>query len=149
MSEVELRKIIDLAIEELGDKATKENVAAVVTEVIESYKRGAPQVALSVERESSVFHNPSSGRMIVTAFGKNSPGIVSVITTELAKYQCDLQDVSQKIMQDLFTLIMLVDISKSTTDFQTLKKNLNEKGAAIGVQVFVQHEDIFRAMHRV
>jgi ACT domain-containing protein len=60
-----------------------------------------------------------------------------------------LQDVSQKIMQEFFTLIMIVDISKSPSNFAQVKTALVQSGEKIGVQVFAQHEDLFKAMHRV
>jgi ACT domain-containing protein len=145
MSEEQLRKIVDLAIEELGAKATKENVQAVVAEVVKEYEKGAPSLTLSMIKENS----PSNGRMIITAFGKNKTGIVSTLSATLAEHQCDLQDVSQKIMQEFFTLIMIVDISKSPSNFAQVKTALVQSGEKIGVQVFAQHEDLFKAMHRV
>lgn len=148
MTEAEIRRIVDLAIEELGEKATKETVQAVVAEVMKEYEKGAPSLTLS-DRNLHVPSTHDSGRIIVTAFGKNRVGIVSALTTALAEHQCDLQDVSQKIMQEFFTLIMVVDISKSPSNFTQILDALTKAGEKVGVKVQAQHEDIFKAMHRV
>lgn len=156
VSETNLKKIISIAIDELGNEATKENVEAVVGQVLEEFEKGSPSLTLDAARSKPFGTNAnasatseSTGRIIVTAFGQNHPGIMSGLTDVLARHGCDLQDVSQKIMQDLFTLIMLVDISKAKADFQKLKTELSGVGEKIGVRVSVQHEDIFKAMHRV
>ena len=149
VSETQLRRIIDLAIEELGADATQATVQAVVADVLKEYEKGLPSLALSATRTTAPRQNYTSGRIIVTAFGKNAPGIVSGITSVLAAHGCDLQDVSQKILQDVFTLIMLVDISTSSADFLKLKAELATVSEKLGVQLIAQHEDIFRAMHRV
>lgn len=148
MTEAELRRIIDLAIEELGEKATKENVEAVVSEVIKEYEKGAPSLTLSNARPPQSA-SQETGRMLVTAFGKNRVGIMSALAGVLAEHQCDLQDVSQKIMQEFFTLIMVADISKSPSNFMQIRDALLRAGERLGVSVHAQHEDIFKAMHRV
>ncbi len=148
MTESEIRRIIDLAIEELGEKATKETVEAVVAEVLKEYEKGAPSLTLS-NPNPPLPKEQDSGRILVTAFGKNRVGIMSALTTALAEHQCDLQDVSQKMMQEFFTLIMIVDISKSPSNFMQIAESLTKAGEKVGVKVQVQHEDIFKAMHRV
>lgn len=148
MTETEIRRIIDLAIEELGERATKEAVQAVVAEVVKEYEKGAPSLTLSSPKPP-VPAAHDTGRILVTAFGKNRVGIVSALTTALAEHQCDLQDVSQKIMQDFFTLIMVVDISKSPSSFTQILEALSKAGEKVGVKVQAQHEEIFKAMHRV
>ncbi|MFQ3599105.1 MAG: ACT domain-containing protein [Chloroherpetonaceae bacterium] len=148
MTETEIRRIIDLAIEELGEKATKETVQAVVAEVMKEYEKGAPSLTLSIPKPP-VPASHDTGRILVTAFGKNRVGIVSALTAALAEHQCDLQDVSQKIMQEFFTLIMVVDISKSPSSFTQILDALSKAGEKVGVKVQAQHEDIFKAMHRV
>lgn len=148
MTEAEIRRIIDLAIEELGEKATKETVQAVVAEVIKEYEKGAPSLTLS-NPSPPTLPTQDTGKILVTAFGKNRVGIVSALTTALAEHQCDLLDVSQKIMQEFFTLIMVVDISKSPSSFAQILESLLKAGEKVGVKVQAQHEELFKAMHRV
>lgn len=139
----EIEKITQAAMKELGPSATPEKIHQIVADVVSELERGAPSITLSPEKISS------EGKVIVTAFGKNQPGILFQITKALFELNFDIQDVSQKIVQDFFTLIIIVDISKSAGDFNQLKTRLTQTGEQLGVRVFVQHEDIFKSMYRV
>ena len=87
--------------------------------------------------------------MVITVTGKDRTGIVANISSVLAENNVNILDIRQTIMDDLFTMIMLVDISNAKEDFLTLKKKLNEVGEKIGVKIIAQHEDIFKYMHRI
>ncbi len=87
--------------------------------------------------------------MVISVIGKDRPGIVAGIANVLAKHNANILDISQTIMQDLFTMIMLVDISNIDVDFSKLKEELEKTGKELGVEVIVQHEDIFKYMHRI
>lgn len=89
------------------------------------------------------------GRVILTSFGVNRPGIVAKITGVLADLNCDLQDISQKIMQEFFTLIMMIDITNSPKNFREIQEELNKVSAEMNIKIFVQHEDIFQYMFRI
>jgi len=88
-------------------------------------------------------------RVVITVTGKDKVGIVAKIASTLAENNVNILDIRQSIMGDLFTMIMLVDISKSKSDFEELVKKLHSVGEEIGVKVIVQHEDIFKYMHRI
>ncbi|WP_457612012.1 ACT domain-containing protein [Methanocaldococcus sp.] len=88
-------------------------------------------------------------RVVVSVIGKDKPGIVAGISGVLAENNANILDISQTIMDDLFAMIMLVDISNIKKEFSQLKKELEEKGKELGVEVIVQHEDIFKYMHRI
>ncbi len=88
-------------------------------------------------------------RVVISVIGQDRTGIVAGISKVLADNNVNILDISQTILNDLFAMIMLVDISKSKTDFPTLKKELEDVGKQLGVQVIVQHEDIFKYMHRI
>jgi ACT domain-containing protein len=151
LTEDEVRKIVNVTIDELGENATTEMVQSVVKEVVKELERGTPALTLlpdGLSLKGSVMSH-DSGRFIVTAFGKNQSGILSGLTGVLGKHDCDVQDVSQKMMQEFFTLIMLVDISKSKSDFKTIYNELAAEGEKLSVRVLAQHESIFQAMHRV
>jgi len=90
-----------------------------------------------------------SSRVVVTVLGQDRVGIVAGISAVLAENQVNIIDISQSIMGDLFTMIMLVDMAKSTLGLLELKEKLEAKGAELGVQIMVQREEVFRAMHRV
>ena len=104
----------------------------------------------AIEQEWSKNNNgQSSGRVILTAFGCNNPGIVSSITASLSKANCDILDISQKIMQEFFTMIMLIDITNSPKDLKDIQNEMNKISADLGIKIFIQHEDVFRYMHRI
>jgi len=88
-------------------------------------------------------------RVIIAAFGKNRPGVVAAITKELAELNCNIEDISQTIMQDFFSMIMVVDISACGLEFASLSDKIKSTEAQLGMKVYVMHEDIFRYMHRI
>ena len=88
-------------------------------------------------------------RVVVSVIGQDRTGIVAGISKVLAENNANILDISQTIMDNLFAMIMLVDISNAKVDFATLKKELEKTGDELGVKVIVQHEDIFKYMHRI
>ncbi|NLY42530.1 MAG: ACT domain-containing protein [Clostridiaceae bacterium] len=88
-------------------------------------------------------------RAVITVIGKDRVGIIAAISSILANCNVNILDISQTIMQDMFTMIMMVDISKMCTDFSTLSDRLENKGKELGLSVRIQHEDIFNSMHRI
>ncbi len=89
------------------------------------------------------------GRVIVTVVGQDKIGIIAGVSGILAKYQVNILDISQTILQDFFTMIMIVDLAKAVVNLQELQQLLKEQGQEIGVQIHAQHEDIFKYMHRI
>ncbi|GAW92597.1 ACT domain-containing protein [Calderihabitans maritimus] len=90
-----------------------------------------------------------SQRVIVTVFGKDKVGIIAGVTSVLAECNANILDISQTILQEFLTMIMIVDISKCRVDLATLQKRLDEKGQELGVKITAQHEEIFDFMHRI
>ena len=88
-------------------------------------------------------------KAIVTVIGKDKPGIIAKVSTALADNQVNIEDISQTLMQDNFTMLMLCDLEKSVLSLSQLKNSLVELGEKIGVSIHVQHEDIFNAMHKI
>jgi ACT domain-containing protein len=94
--------------------------------------------------------SPESGsRIVIAVIGRDRPGIMAGVTAVLASRSANILDVSQTIMSGLFTMIMLTDVAGINTSFAELKKELEDHGRAQGLSIIVQHEDLFRAMHRV
>jgi len=81
--------------------------------------------------------------------GVDRVGIVAGISSLLANYNVNIEDISQTIMQGIFVMAMIVDISNMSSSFSELKRALQEKGKELGVEVWVQREEIFKAMHRI
>ena len=88
-------------------------------------------------------------KAIVTVIGKDKVGIIAQDSTVLAENMVNILDISQTILQDYFTMIMLVDLSKMKISFSELNKKLDEKGKTIGLQIKIQREEVFKAMHQV
>ncbi len=88
-------------------------------------------------------------RAIITVIGKDKVGIIAGVSNVLAGHNVNILDITQTTMQDVFTMIMLVDISASNVPFAVLSENLEKKGQEIGLSVRIQHEDIFNSMHRI
>ncbi len=91
----------------------------------------------------------AESRIVIAVIGRDRPGIMAGVTAVLAQRQANILDVSQTIMSDLFTMVMLVDIKGISGAFAGLKKELEGHGQKEGLSIVVQHEEIFRAMHRV
>lgn len=140
LTEEELRKITLSAIEELGDKATPENVKQVVSKAVEKY---------GTEENRTAQTTQDSGRIILTSFGMNKPGVVASITGAFSEANCDIQDISQKLMGEFFTMIMIIDITNSEKDLSGIQENMNKVAEELKIKIYLQHEDVFRNMHRI
>ena len=88
-------------------------------------------------------------KAIVTVIGKDQVGIIAAVCTLLSEKNVNVLDISQTILQDYFTMIMLVDASQCTEPFANLAGELAAEGESHGLQIRIQREDIFNAMHRI
>lgn len=88
-------------------------------------------------------------RAIVTVIGRDQVGIIARVCALLSEQGINVLDISQTILQEYFTMIMLVDASQSKVPFAQLVKLLEEEGKAQGLVIHAQREDIFNAMHRI
>ena len=91
----------------------------------------------------------ASNRIVITVLGKNRPGIVASISRVLGEATVDIRDITQSIIEDIFTLTMLADMGSSSLDFTQLQEKLVEAGDEIGVTVQIQREDVFNFMYRL
>ncbi|MBQ3900572.1 MAG: ACT domain-containing protein [Clostridia bacterium] len=88
-------------------------------------------------------------KAVVTVIGKDTVGILAKVSAECAAHNANIIDVTQSVMRDMFTMIMLIDISDLSSDFSSLDAALQKLGDEIGMKVHVMHEDIFNSMHRI
>ena len=88
-------------------------------------------------------------KAVVTVIGKDTVGILAKVSAECAVHNANIIDVTQSVMRDMFTMIMLIDISDLSSDFSSLDAALQKLGEEIGMKVHVMHEDIFNSMHRI
>lgn len=88
-------------------------------------------------------------RAVITVIGKDSVGILAKVSAICAEHNANVIDVTQTVMQDLFAMIMLTDISGLNADFTKLVDKMNELGKNLGLEIHVMHEDIFNSMHNI
>ena len=88
-------------------------------------------------------------RAIVTVIGRDRVGIIASVCSLLSQHNVNVLDISQTILQEYFTMIMLVDTSKATVDFAALAALLEEAGREQDLSIRVNREDIFDSMHRI
>jgi len=88
-------------------------------------------------------------RAFVTVIGKDKVGIIAAICILLAEKNVNILDISQTILQECFTMVMLVDASACTVPFDELSGCLSELGTKMELTIRIQREEIFNAMHRI
>lgn len=88
-------------------------------------------------------------KAVITVIGKDKIGIIAKVTNVLAEYHINILDISQTILDNYFTMIMITDISKMKVNYKELNDKLIENGNDIGVSIKMQHQDIFNAMHKI
>lgn len=90
-----------------------------------------------------------STRVVVTVIGRDRVGIIAGVSGVLAEAGVNIVDISQTLMQDLFTMIMMVDIGGTAIGFDELQRRLAVKGEELGMRIQAQREDVFSYMHRI
>ena len=88
-------------------------------------------------------------KAIVSVFAKDSKGITAYVSSLMAQKEINILDISQTLMQEFFTMIMLVDLADCPDSFDELKNYLAEKGHERQLEIHIQRQDIFEAMHRI
>lgn len=87
-------------------------------------------------------------RAVVSVIGKDQVGIIAKVTNILADNSVNILDISQTILQDFFTMMMLVDVS-GKENLDQLQKQFDEVSNDMGLKINIQLEEIFQAMHRI
>lgn len=88
-------------------------------------------------------------RAFITVIGKDTVGILAKVSQKCAGAGVNITEVTQSVLQDMFAMIMLVDIEKSTVPLDRLSDDLEQLGQEMGLKIHVMHEDIFNSMHRI
>ena len=88
-------------------------------------------------------------RAIVTVLGKDRVGITANVCALLAKYNINILDITQTILQEYFTMVMLVDTSACPVSIGEMRDILEKDGQEQSLSIRIQREDIFNAMHRI
>jgi ACT domain-containing protein len=88
-------------------------------------------------------------RAVITVIGKDNVGILHKVSGVCSEKGVNVIEVTQSVLQDMFAMIMMVDISEMNTDFVVLGEKLSELGKNLGLSIHTMHEDIFNSMHRI
>lgn len=88
-------------------------------------------------------------KAVVTVVGKDKKGIIAKVSMALFESGVNIEDISQTIMQDMFTMIMLVKFDNPEISIQDITEKLNKLGEELEVTIHVQREEIFSSMHRI
>lgn len=151
-----LRQIIDRVVDSLREQQRNPEIKGATCEVSASATKNEssslPPDEAMINNKGGLYEQiekTDKTRVIIAAFGKDRPGIVAALTNVLAEHNCSIEDISQTLMQDFFSMIMIVNIVDCSVDFSTLNDRLQATEAQLGMKVYVMHEDIFRYMHRI
>lgn len=88
-------------------------------------------------------------KAIITVIGKDSIGILAKVSDACANADVNIVEVTQSVLQDMFAMVMLVDIEKSNIRFDQLRESLNAVGETTNTKIHIMHEDIFNSMHKI
>lgn len=86
---------------------------------------------------------------VITVLGRDCKGIIAAVSGALAQNNANILDINQTVLQDMFTMAMMVDYSEMEPDFDAMRSQLAELGEKMGVEIRMQRKAIFDAMHRV
>ena len=88
-------------------------------------------------------------KAIVSVIGKDKKGIIAKVSTALYEMNINIEDISQTIMQDYFTMIMAVDTSECPLKFDAVVDKLNQLGKETHLEIHIQLQSIFDSMHKI
>lgn len=88
-------------------------------------------------------------KAVITVVGKDMVGILASVSSECSKRNVNVIEVSQSLLQDMFCMIMLVDVSSCDIPFATFAKEIADMGKEKNLVIHAMHEDIFNAMHKI
>ena len=88
-------------------------------------------------------------RAIMNVVGPDRVGIIAGVSALLAELNINILDLSQTIMDGMFTMTLLVDTAGAAASFGDIRAALSDHGAREGLSIRIQREDTFTAMHRI
>ncbi len=88
-------------------------------------------------------------RAFVTVLGKDTVGILAKVASACAEENISVSEVTQSVLQEMFVMIMLVDMKDSKKSISEMQSKLDVLGEEMGMKIHIMHEDIFNSMHRI
>jgi len=103
----------------------------------------------AARREVKVNVDVDKELLFITVIGQDKKGIVARISGLLYERNINIEDISQGVMQGYFVMTMLVDLREATADLENISHVLQQLGDEMGLRIQLQHQNIFKAMHRI
>ncbi|HIT69347.1 MAG TPA: ACT domain-containing protein [Candidatus Aphodomonas merdavium] len=88
-------------------------------------------------------------KALVTVIGRDQVGIIAGVCTRLAEYNINILDITQTVLQEYFTMMMVVDLTAASAAFDAVRRSLAEYGESKGLNIRIQRTDTFDAMHQI
>jgi ACT domain-containing protein len=88
-------------------------------------------------------------KAFITVIGEDKVGIIQGVSTLLSENKINIMDINQTLLQNYFTMIMLVDLDKMEVDFKQLNEKIKKEAEKLGVTIKLQRQDLFTVMHEL
>ena len=88
-------------------------------------------------------------KTVISVIGKDTVGITAKVSAACAEHNVNIVDITQSVLQDMFVMVMLTDISGLNCPFKEFSENMQKMGEELKLEIRVMHEDIFNSMHRI
>ncbi len=88
-------------------------------------------------------------KTVISVIGKDTVGITAKVSNACAMHNVNIVDITQSVLQDMFVMVMLTDISGLNCPFKDFCESMSKLGQELNVEIRVMHEDIFNSMHRI
>lgn len=88
-------------------------------------------------------------RAVITVIGKDAVGITAAVSAKCAEYKANIEDITQKVLDDIFVMIMIVSINDTCGKFTDFVDAMSALGKEKGLEIHTMHEDVFNAMHEI
>jgi ACT domain-containing protein len=139
-------RITRAVYDRLGSTVDDTTVEQLVTDIYNQVQTNGPIDRGAVQLTST---EGSSGRMVISVFGLDHPGIVAGVSQILAEASCSIVDINQTVVQGKFAMVIIADTARARESTTELKDRLRREGETLGVRIYAQREDLFNAMHRI
>ena len=88
-------------------------------------------------------------KAVITVIGRDTVGVIAKVSVVCAELNINIEDVTQSVMQDMFCMIMLVDLTKANADQAVIRDRFAKLGEEMGMQVTLTRQEVFDAMHTI
>lgn len=88
-------------------------------------------------------------RIVLTIVGEDKVGIIAQVSKTLAECNINIININQNIMQGFFNMVLIADMTNANVSLKEAQKKFSDLGEEIGVEIRLQSEEIFTAMHRI